>query len=126
VTVWQFCRTLCDSTHDYNKFGTGSRATLWDGPRAQNIDTRQALLDFHRQHYSANIMALCIVGGDTLDAMERNYVHEYFAKVENKKVDMKKWPVHPYSKDTLGWRLDIVPIKVCHLCLWSEYLHYII
>lgn len=34
-------------------------------PKANGIDTRSALLDFHNQYYSANIMGLVVLGKGT-------------------------------------------------------------
>lgn len=33
-----------------------------DTPKEKNIDTREALLKFHKRYYSANIMTLCVLG----------------------------------------------------------------
>lgn len=56
-------------------------------------------------------MGLCIVGGDSLDEMEARYVLPYFAGVENKRVSMQQWVEHPYTREQLGWRLHVVPVK---------------
>ena len=40
----------------------GNRETLDTIPKLKGINVRQALLDFHGTYYSANIMALTVLG----------------------------------------------------------------
>lgn len=63
--VWradQLEKSSADPNHPYSKFGSGNRATLDVEPKAKGIDVREALLKFHNSWYSANIMALCVLG----------------------------------------------------------------
>ena len=45
----QLRKALSASDHDYNRFSTGSKATLWDGPKCKGIDIRGELLKFHER-----------------------------------------------------------------------------
>lgn len=47
---------------------TGTLETLITGPKARGIDVRAELLRFHGQWYSANIMALAVLGRGMLPA----------------------------------------------------------
>ena len=75
----QLEKTLSDPKHDYNKFGTGfqlfqiqcvfinslvlgNTETLKEMPLKEGIDVREALLEFHKKWYSANIMSLVVLG----------------------------------------------------------------
>ena len=49
---------------------SGSRATLLEEPRAKGLDPRQGVVDFHSQHYSANICRLAVFGKHSLDELE--------------------------------------------------------
>jgi insulysin len=62
---WRLHQLDCstsDPNHPYSLFSTGSIDTLWHKPRAAGIDTREELLKFHRQHYSASIITVAIYG----------------------------------------------------------------
>lgn len=80
--IYQLKKVFANSEHPYCKFGTGSKETLWDTPREAGIDTRAALLDFHKKFYSANIMALCIIGPYDLDQLQV-WVAELFSEIAN-------------------------------------------
>lgn len=47
------------------KFGTGNKTTLWDEPVAKGINVRERLLQFYKEHYSANLMKLVVIGSRT-------------------------------------------------------------
>ena len=82
----QLERSFSNPKHDYSKFGTGNRVTLLDEPKTRGVDPREELLKFHHQFYSANLMALCIVGKQSLDELT-SLVVPLMAEVENKNVD---------------------------------------
>ncbi|KIH57932.1 peptidase M16 inactive domain protein [Ancylostoma duodenale] len=104
-------RFLSKPGHDYGKFGTGNKKTLMDDAREKGIEPREALLKFHKQWYSSNIMSLCIVGTESLDQMEAYLGTLGFDAIENKDVVPKEWLDSPYDKEQLGKRVEIVPIK---------------
>lgn len=53
--------------HAYSKFGTGNKVTLDIVPKQKNIDVRSELLNFYNKYYSANIMALSVLGKGSFD-----------------------------------------------------------
>ncbi|KAK6059893.1 peptidase M16 inactive domain protein [Cooperia oncophora] len=79
--------------------------------RKNGIEPREALLNFHKQWYSSNIMSLCIVGSESLDKMESYLGTLGFDAIENKNVKPKEWLESPYGEEQLGRRIEIVPIK---------------
>ncbi|KRX21021.1 Insulin-degrading enzyme, partial [Trichinella nelsoni] len=107
---YQLERHLSNPKHDYNKFGTGTRKTLLDDVLARGDDPREALLQFYQNHYSANLMALCIMGKESLDELQATYVPT-FASIENKKLEKIVWKEHPYTATELGYRVNVVPVK---------------
>uniref|UniRef100_A0A914XIB4 Insulin-degrading enzyme n=1 Tax=Plectus sambesii TaxID=2011161 RepID=A0A914XIB4_9BILA len=107
----QLERTMSDPKHDYSKFGTGNKTTLLEDAKAKGMEPRTELLKFHKQFYCSNIMGLCIIGNQSLDEMESEMVAKMFVDIENKKSTRKKWETHPYGKDQLGHRLEVVPVK---------------
>ncbi|KAK5981740.1 Insulin-degrading enzyme protein, partial [Trichostrongylus colubriformis] len=75
------------------------------------IEVRKALLDFHEQWYSSNIMSLCIVGSESLDALESLLETLDFVAIKNKNVKRMEWLESPYGREQLGKRIEIVPIE---------------
>lgn len=55
-------KSSADSNHPFSKFSTGNKDTLETYPKMNEIDVRQALLDFHEKWYSSNLMALSVLG----------------------------------------------------------------
>lgn len=131
--IKQVHRHLAKDGHAYKKFGSGSKATLFEIPKQQGIDVRDELLKFHKDWYSANIMSLAIIGKgiplilyynfkrlciqfilifdkDSLDDLEK-MVLEKFSEIENKNVERPRWPREPYADDQYGQKVVIVPIK---------------
>jgi insulysin len=77
-----------------NKFSIGNVKTL----KQEGI--REALLSFHKQWYSSNIMKLCISGNHSLETME-GWVRDMFSKVQNKTVTPPKLdePLKPFTPE---------------------------
>ncbi|CAJ0588568.1 unnamed protein product [Cylicocyclus nassatus] len=104
-------RYLSKPGHDYGKFGTGNKKTLMDDAREKGIEPREALLKFHKEWYSSNLMSLCIVGAEPLDEMEASLGTLGFDAILNKNVESKEWHDSPYGEEQLRKRVEIVPIK---------------
>lgn len=83
--IYQLKKSLCNCDHPYYKFSTGSKETLSDIPKETGVDTRAALLEFHRKYYSANLMALCVVGPYDLDVLQE-WIVELFSSIPNHNV----------------------------------------
>ncbi|XP_031777802.1 insulin-degrading enzyme isoform X2 [Nasonia vitripennis] len=106
----QLDKSSADPSHAYSKFGTGSKDTLEVIPKQKNIDVRQELLNFHNTWYSANIMALSVLGKESLDDLEKMIV-DMFSDIDNKNVEVPKWPAHPFTDEHFKTKWFIVPIK---------------
>lgn len=109
--IIQLERSLSKPGHDYGKFGTGSKKTLLEDARDKNIEPREALLKFHKDHYSSDLMSCCIVGGETLDELEDMVVSLGFGNIEKKNLTKKVWTESPYGDDQLGIKIELVPVK---------------
>ncbi|XP_076308150.1 insulin-degrading enzyme-like isoform X2 [Tachypleus tridentatus] len=113
VDVWrlnQLEKSLGNPKHDFSKFGTGNKETLEEIPKSQNVDIRQELLKFHEKWYSSNIMALSIIGKESLDELVEMTV-PLFCDVKNKNVTVPEWLEHPFGPEQLKMRTSVVPIK---------------
>jgi insulysin len=84
--TWRLCEVMqacANPLHPYSRFNTGSKKTLSEVPAERGIDVRAALLDFHREYYSANLMHLCVTGPHSLDRLQEMVV-ELFSDIENR------------------------------------------
>ena len=89
-----------------NRFSTGNKQSL-------NVpDIRQQLLKYYDQHYSANLMSLCLVGNHPINMLEELAV-EHFSAIQNKNLTLKDFTNEKslFDETTLGHLVKIVPIK---------------
>lgn len=63
----QLDKHTADPSHPYHKFGTGNKQTLHVIPKEKGINVRDELLKFHDAWYSANIMALAVLGKGNIE-----------------------------------------------------------
>lgn len=111
--IWridQLDKHLAKSDHPYHKFGTGNKLTLDDIPKSKGINVRDALLKFHDQWYSSNIMAFAVLGKETLDELEE-LVISLFSSVKDKGVKVPIWDENPFDTDAFKTYIYMVPIK---------------
>lgn len=99
----QVQRSFYREDHPANTFSTGSLETL------ENI-SRDELLDFHKNQYSANRMSLTLLGNTSLDSLEQS-ARLYFAPIADKKLPPVRYdPVYLAKKETFRL-ISIEPIK---------------
>ncbi|XP_076297777.1 insulin degrading metalloproteinase isoform X2 [Lasioglossum baleicum] len=108
--VNQVERSSANPNHPFSKFGCGNRETLETIPKQKNINVREKLLEFHDTYYSANAMALCVIGKESLDELEEMTV-KLFSQVKNKEIEIPVWLEHPFSEEDYQTKWYIVPIK---------------
>ncbi|XP_055333075.1 insulin-degrading enzyme-like isoform X2 [Paramacrobiotus metropolitanus] len=103
-------RVTGDPKHDFNKFGTGNKDTLWFNPQKEGVAVREELLKFHQAYYSSNIMSLVVVGKESLDILT-DMVVNMFSEVPNKNVTVPHWERPPFAPEQLQTQLKMVPVK---------------
>ncbi|XP_028738725.1 insulin-degrading enzyme isoform X2 [Peromyscus leucopus] len=108
--LFQLEKATGNPKHPFSKFGTGNKYTLETRPNQEGIDVRQELLKFHSTYYSSNLMAICVLGRESLDDLT-NLVVKLFSEVENKNVPLPEFPEHPFQEEHLKQLYKIVPIK---------------
>ena len=79
-------KDFANPQHPLNGFPTGNKETLETLPSAAGVDVRAALLAFHRQHYSARLMTLAVIGRESLHALEAA-VTDLFSAVPDRAVE---------------------------------------
>ncbi|GLT40749.1 hypothetical protein SLA2020_148610 [Shorea laevis] len=97
-------------SHPYHKFSTGSWDTLEVRPKAKGVDTRQELLKFYEQNYSANLMHLVVYSKESLDKIQ-SLVEDKFQEIRNSGRSFPSFPGQPCSSEHLQILVRAVPIK---------------
>lgn len=104
--TYQVLKETVNPLHPFLKFSVGNLVTL-GGVQAQ---VRSELLDFYENHYSANLMTLCLVAPLSLDEIQDLACH-YFSGIRNLNL-VKNYPQVPlFSEKELLTQIDIVPLK---------------
>ena len=68
--VHQLLKSQVNKEHPFANFGTGNLFTLKEEPERLGIDMKARLFEFYKQHYSASIMKLAVVGRDPLPTLK--------------------------------------------------------
>ncbi|XP_017766941.1 PREDICTED: insulin-degrading enzyme [Eufriesea mexicana] len=106
----QLEKSSADPNHPFSKFDAGNKETLDILPKQKGINVREKLLEFHKKFYSSNVMALCVLGKESLDELEKMVI-ELFSQVKNKEIAIPTWPQHPFNEQHFQHKWYIVPIK---------------
>ncbi|XP_078421077.1 insulin-degrading enzyme isoform X1 [Cetorhinus maximus] len=108
--LFQLEKSTGNPEHRFSSFGTGNKLTLETRPAEMGLDVRQELLKFHSTNYSSNLMALCVLGRESLDELT-DLVVKLFAEVENKCLPVPEYTEHPFQEEHLKQLYKVVPIK---------------
>jgi insulysin len=73
------------------------------------IDIRDSLRSYYKKYYSANLMTLAVLGGESLDELQ-GLVEELFGQVVNTDEPLPTWPQNPYTEKELQLWISIVPL----------------
>lgn len=99
---YQLDRLTSNPEHPHNGFSTGNYQTLHEEPVSKNVDVRNVLLQYYKDHYLSNIMSLVILGKESLDELTLWAIAK-FTDVPNANLprpDYKGVPI--YSKSDLN------------------------
>ncbi|XP_027771957.1 insulin-degrading enzyme-like 1, peroxisomal isoform X4 [Solanum pennellii] len=111
--VYQLQKHLSSKDHPYHKFGTGNWDTLEVQPKARGLNTRQELLKFYKENYSANLMHLVVYAKDCLDKAQ-TLVQSIFQEVPNTNRSYSPVTDQPCKSEHLQILVRAVPIKQGH------------
>ncbi len=87
----QLWRHTANKAHPVSGFYTGDIQTLLEVPRAKGIDPHKRMLEFYHQHYSANLMRLCLYGCEPLSRLEE-LASEKFSSVPGSGLQPPSYP----------------------------------
>lgn len=105
--IWSAQKQILNPQHPASRFSVGSEQTLRDRDAATARDT---LIAFYKRWYSANIMALSVVGRESLDELEA-MVRQRFSAVPNHQIKPAQY-TQPYLNQALRpIQINIVPEK---------------
>ncbi|MDP5254758.1 MULTISPECIES: insulinase family protein [unclassified Vibrio] len=105
--IYQVNKELVNPAHPFAKFSVGNLTTL-DDRNGQSI--RSEIVQFHQQHYSADLMTLTLMSPEPLSVLEQWATH-YFADIENHHLFPKTVSIDYQAKLTTGHLVEIQPVK---------------
>lgn len=116
--IYQLMKSRANSDHPYSKFFTGNKKTLLDDTKAQKLNLRQELINFHSKYYSATQMTLAIVAPQPIYEL-KDMVQKSFSQVPNKNVDKPEevWRgIAPYRNGgsvvpSFNHIVEVVPVQ---------------
>lgn len=100
-------KQVMNPEHPYARFAVGNNETLAD---RDDSSIRDELIQFYKNHYSANIMALAVLGKEPLPQLRR-WVKEKFSSVPNSGKSRLETDEPLFKSGQLPARVDIVPVK---------------
>ncbi|MDH3453028.1 MAG: insulinase family protein, partial [Gammaproteobacteria bacterium] len=107
LRLHQVWKRVVNQQHPFAKFTVGSLDTLAD---RDGSSVRDELIDFHNRYYSANIMALTVLGKEPLAVLEQ-WVSEKFSPIKNVNAQPAATSTPLFQEGRLPARIDVVPLK---------------
>ena len=104
---WDARKRWLNPQHPASRFTVGTVDTLAD---RKDESARDRLIRFYRQHYSANVMTLAVIGREGLDQLEE-WVVNMFGEVENRRAKIPVFTMPYAQRELIPARLDSVPEK---------------
>ncbi len=100
-------KAVSNPDHAFSQFAVGNLSTL------ENTDDnplRPDLIEFWKQHYSANLMSLAVYGPQTLDDLEA-MVRGRFDTIENRNLEPKRHMASLFEQDALPAKVTAEALK---------------
>jgi secreted Zn-dependent insulinase-like peptidase len=105
--LWDAQKKWLNSVHPSSGFSVGSLETLRD---RKEYSARDKLIEFYEQNYSANIMALTVIGKESLDQLEK-LVTERFSGIPDRNAKPLQFTGEYIDSNLIPARLNSVPEK---------------
>lgn len=105
--VHEVTKQVMNAEHGWSNFAVGDLRSLSD---SENLQIRDALIDFYQQYYSANLMSLVVSGPQSLDEL-RGLVEMRFSDIANFQAEpyVDKAPL--FSEEQLPLQLEIQTLR---------------
>jgi insulysin len=108
-------RSLSNPEYPYNCFSCGNLVSLKEEPEKKGLQVRDAFIQFHEQHYSANLMRLVVLGRESLDELQQ-WVVQKFSDVPDKNLLPPDFEGTPYTDKEMQVRSTLLGL----VCLISD------
>lgn len=108
--LWDVQKRWLNKDHPFSRFAVGSLETLRDREEAS---ARETLVEFYNQYYSANIMALTVLGAESLNQLEQ-MVTERFSQIPDRDVVAPLFTQPYIAAELMPMRLHSIPEKEQH------------
>ena len=105
--IWAAQKRMLNPGHPASRFSVGSIDTLQD---RDDISVRDKLIEFYERWYSANIMALTVIGRESLDELE-DIVRSKFMQIPNHEIAPPLYIQSYLNRDLNAPLLKVVPVK---------------
>ena len=105
--TWSARKHTFNPEHPITQFSIGNSETLADKPQ-QSV--RDALVEFHKNYYSANIMTLAVLGKESVEQLEQ-WVKTLFSDIANKNITAFAADVPLYAEESLPKLLEVKTLK---------------
>ena len=105
--ILEVLKATANSEHPFSKFAVGNLDTLAD---RQDSKVRDDLVSFYRKYYSANQMALAVLGKESIAELKK-MVSSRFGKIPDRNTRPLDVKVPLFTPRQRGIRIDIVPLK---------------
>ena len=93
--------------HPFSKFSVGNEETLAD---RESGSTRDEIIQFHANHYSADLMSLVLVGPQDLDNQEQ-IARSLFSEIKNQGLKDKKVEIPLLTEKQQQLWIELEPEK---------------
>ena len=105
--LWEAQKKWINPDHPASRFAVGSLETLRD---REQSGVREKLIEFYNQFYSANIMALVVLGPHSLDTLEQ-WVTSRFSQIPNHDIEPQRFEQDYLNTELVPARLNTVTEK---------------
>ena len=102
--LFQLTKSLANTEHPFYGFGSGNSETL-DVP-----DIRDSLLQFYKEHYSAQNMALIVLGKESCEQLQQ-WVELYFSDIPCPDTYQPYQPPTVKPFPDLPKRVNVIPVR---------------
>ncbi|CAH8202535.1 insulinase family protein [Vibrio aestuarianus] len=105
--LYQVQKETINPAHPFAKFSVGNLDTLCD---RNDVSIREEIVQFHNQHYSADLMTLALSGPHSLDELEQ-LAEEKFSSILNQQLGHKSVSEPFVLEEHTGVFIQIEPLK---------------
>jgi len=104
---WSVMKATMNPDHPFSKFSVGNLGTL---ANMRHKQLRSTLIKFYRQHYSANLMTLTLIGRAPLSILKQ-MVEKYFSAIKNRQLQKSPLRAPLFLSNQLGVRINVIPLR---------------